>query len=71
MYFIFCIHSSVEEHLGSFHLLATVNKAAMNIVDYVLLLHGASSGYTPGSGTAVSLMLCGLKRRGLEILLYL
>jgi hypothetical protein len=31
MYHIFCIHSSVEGHLGSFQLLAIINKAAMNI----------------------------------------
>ena len=35
MYHIFCIHSSVEGHLGSFQLLAIINKAAMNIVDLV------------------------------------
>ena len=29
MYHISCIHSSVEEHLGSFQLLAIINKAAM------------------------------------------
>jgi hypothetical protein len=29
MYHIFCIHSSVEGHLGSFQLLAIINKAAM------------------------------------------
>jgi hypothetical protein len=46
MYNIFCIHSSVEGHLGSFQLLATINKAAMNTVEYVSLLHvGASFGY--------------------------
>jgi hypothetical protein len=33
MYHIFCIHSSFEEHLDSFQLLAIINKAAMNIVD--------------------------------------
>jgi hypothetical protein len=27
MYHIFCIHSSVEGHLGSFQLLAIINKA--------------------------------------------
>jgi hypothetical protein len=32
MYHIFCIHSSVEGHLGYFQLLAIINKAAMNIV---------------------------------------
>jgi hypothetical protein len=38
MYHIFYIHSSVEGHLGSFQLLATTNKAAMNIVEHVFLL---------------------------------
>ena len=35
MYHIFCIHSSVGGHLGSFQLLAITNKAAMNIVEHV------------------------------------
>jgi hypothetical protein len=35
MYHIFCIYSSVERHLGSFQLLAAINKAAMNIVEHV------------------------------------
>jgi hypothetical protein len=39
MYHIFCIHSSVEGHLGSFQLLAIINKAATNIV--VLLTQAA------------------------------
>ena len=56
MYHIFCIHSSVEGHLGSFHLLAIINKASMNIVEHVSLLHvGASSGYMPRSGFSESL----------------
>jgi hypothetical protein len=38
MYHIFCIHSSVEGHLGSFQLLAITNKAAMNIVEHVSFL---------------------------------
>ena len=51
MYHIFCIHSSVEGHLGSFQLLAIINKAAMNILEYVSLLHiAASSGCMPRSG---------------------
>jgi len=51
MYHIFCIHSSVEGHLGSFQLLAIINKAAMNIVEHVSLLYvGASFGYMPRSG---------------------
>jgi hypothetical protein len=55
MYHIFCIHSSVEGHLGSFQLLAIINKAAMNIgelVSYVLI--GISSGYMPRRGIAGS-----------------
>jgi hypothetical protein len=32
------MHSSVEGHLGSFQLLAIINKAAMNIVEHVFLL---------------------------------
>jgi hypothetical protein len=55
MYHILCTHSSVEGHLGSFQLLAIINKAAMNIVEHVSLLHiGASSGYMLRSGIAGS-----------------
>ena len=53
MYHIFCIHSSVEGHLGSFQLLAAINKADMNTVEQVFLLYvGASFGYMPRSGIA-------------------
>jgi hypothetical protein len=55
MYHIFCIHLSVEGHLGSFQLLAIINMASMNIVKHMFLLHvGASSGYMPRSGIARS-----------------
>ena len=55
IYYIFCIHSSVEGYLGSFQLLAIINSAAMNIVEHVHLLHvGESSGYMPRSGIAGS-----------------
>jgi hypothetical protein len=51
----FCIHSSVEGHLGSFQLLAIINKAAMNIVEHMSFLSvGTSSGYMPRSGIAGS-----------------
>jgi hypothetical protein len=41
----------LEKHLDSFQLLAIINKAAMNIVEHVSLLHvGASSEYMPRSG---------------------
>jgi hypothetical protein len=43
MYHIFCIHYSVEGHLGSFQLLAIINKAAMNIVQHVFLLYVGES----------------------------
>jgi hypothetical protein len=35
MHHIFCIHSSVGGHLGSFQLLAIINKVAMNIAEHV------------------------------------
>jgi hypothetical protein len=45
MYHIFCIHSPVEENLGSFQLLDIINKVAINIVENVSLLHvGEYSG---------------------------
>jgi putative Ca2+/H+ antiporter (TMEM165/GDT1 family) len=43
MYHIFCIYSSIKGHLGSFQLLAIINKAAMEHVS--LLYVGASFGY--------------------------
>jgi hypothetical protein len=55
MYHIFCIYSSVERHLGSFQLLAIINKAAMNILEHASLLPVAtSSGYMPRRGIAGS-----------------
>ena len=55
MYYIFCIHFSVEGHLVAFQLPALINKAAMNIVEHVSLLQvGTSSGYMPRSGIAGS-----------------
>ena len=50
---MFCINSFVEEHQGSFQLLAIINKATMNIVEKVSLLRGgASSEYMPMCGIA-------------------
>ena len=50
----FFIHSSVDGHLGCFHVLAIVNSALMNngIHEYFSIL--VSSGYMPGSGIAGS-----------------
>ena len=56
MYNIFCIHSCIEGHLGSFQVPGIISKVAMNIVEHVFLLHvGASSGYMPRNGIAGSL----------------
>jgi hypothetical protein len=53
MYYIFCIHSFVERHLGSFQLLSIINKAAMNIVEHVPMLYiGEHFGYMPRSSIA-------------------
>jgi hypothetical protein len=55
MYHIFCIHSCFEGHLGSFQLLAIINKAAMNIVEHISFLPvGMTSGYMPRRGIAGS-----------------
>ena len=51
---IFFIHSSVDGHLGCFHVLATVNSAAMNIVVHVSFWIMVFSGYMPSSGIAGS-----------------
>ena len=49
---IFFIHSSVDRHLRSFHVLAIVNSAAMNIGVYVSFWIMVFSGYRPSSGIA-------------------
>ena len=48
----FFIQSSVDGHLGRFHVLAIVNSAAMNIVVHVSFSILVSSGYMPSSGIA-------------------
>jgi hypothetical protein len=48
---MFCIHSSVEGHLGCFQVLAIINKAAINIVEHVFFSYvGGYFGYMPRSG---------------------
>ena len=54
MYHIFFIHSSVDGHLGCFHVLATVNSSAMNIGVHVPFQIMVFSGYMPRSGIAGS-----------------
>jgi hypothetical protein len=53
MYHIFCIHSFVERQLGSFQLLAIINKASMNLMEHVSLLPvGPYSGNMSRRGIA-------------------
>ena len=54
MYHKFFIYSSVNGHLGCFHILAIVNSAAMNNGIHVSLSILVSSGYMPRSGIARS-----------------
>ena len=44
------IHSSVDGHLGSFHVLAIVNIVALNIEIYMSFRIVVFSGYIPKSG---------------------
>ena len=53
MYNLF-IYSSVNEHLGCFHVLAIVNSAAMNNGIHVSFSILVSSEYMPRSGIAGS-----------------
>ena len=53
-YHIFFIHSSVDAHLGCFHVLAIVNSAAVNTGVHVSLQILVLSGYMPRSGIAGS-----------------
>ena len=46
------IHSSVDGHLGCFHVLAIINSAAMNIGIHMSFSIFLSSGYKPSSGIA-------------------
>ena len=52
IYYNFFIHSSVDGHLGCFHVLATVNSAEMNNEIHVSFSILVSSGYMPRSGIA-------------------
>ena len=54
MYHNFFIHSTVDRHLGCFHILAVVNSAAMNIGVHVSFSILVSSGYMPSGGIAGS-----------------
>ena len=54
MYHKFCILSSVDGHLGCFHILAIVNSAAMNNWIHVCFSILVSSGYMPRPGISGS-----------------
>ena len=54
MYHNFFIHSSVNGHLGCFHVLAIVNSAAVNNGMHVSLSVLVYPGYMPRSGIAGS-----------------
>jgi len=54
MYHNFFIHSSIDGHLGCFHVLAVVNSAAVNNRINVSFSILVSSGYMPRSGIAGS-----------------
>uniref|UniRef100_A0A8W4FFN4 Uncharacterized protein n=1 Tax=Sus scrofa TaxID=9823 RepID=A0A8W4FFN4_PIG len=54
IYHIFLIQLSVDRNLGCFHVLAIVNRAAMNIWVHVPFLRKVLSGYMPRSEIAGS-----------------
>ena len=54
MYHNFFIHSSVDGHLGCFHVLAIVNSAAVNNGIHMSFSVLVTSGYMPRSGIAGS-----------------
>ena len=53
-YHIFLIQSSVDGHLGCFHVLAIVNRAAVNMWVHVSFSSKVLSGYMPKSGVSES-----------------
>ena len=58
MYHTIFIHSSVNGHLGCYHVLAIINNAVKNIGVHVSFLIRVSSGYMPKSGIEGSYSSC-------------
>ena len=54
IYHNFFIHSSIDGHLGCFHVLVNENSVAINNGIHVSLYISVSSGYMPRSGIAGS-----------------
>ena len=54
IYHIFLIHSSVNGHVGCFHVLAIVDSAVMNIWVHVSFSRKVLLGYMPKNGIAGS-----------------
>ena len=54
MYHNFLIHSSADRHIGSFHVLAIVNSAAVNTGVHASFSTLVSSGHMPSSRIAGS-----------------
>ena len=67
MYQNFFIHSSVDEHLGCFHVLAIVNSAAMNNGIHVSFSVLVSSGYLLGVGLLGHMVLLFLVFEGISV----
>ena len=53
---IFCIHSSVNKHLGSFHFLVILNSAAINIGVHVSFQIIVFSKYMPRGGMDMAIL---------------
>ena len=71
MYHNFFIHSSVHRHLGGFHVLATVNSAAMNIGIHVYFSIWFPQGICLGVGLLGHMVVLFLVFKGLFIPSYI